>query len=181
MSNPTELSPNVENLQIGKGIVSFKKEGDSTFRDLGNVTSMVFVPKVTQLDHYTSRAGVKKRDVLITLEQLADVKIVMEEITAQNLALMVYGAVDLAAVGGPEVEIFGASQVKGALKFVGTNDVGPKLLINLDNVSWTPTGDLQMISDQWNNMEVTGAILPAEGGARAGKFGTIQVTNSTPS
>jgi hypothetical protein len=48
-------------------------------------------------------------------------------------------------------------------------------------VSWTPSGDLQMISDEWNNMEVLGAILPAESGPRVGKFGTIQITNSTPS
>jgi hypothetical protein len=38
-----------------------------------------------------------------------------------------------------------------------------------------------MISDEWNNMEVLGAILPAESGSRVGKFGTIQITNSTPS
>lgn len=181
MSNPTELSPNVENLQVGKGIVSFKKEGDSTFRDLGNAKSMVLTPQVTTLEHFTSRTGIKTRDVLMTLEQKAEVKLVLEEITAQNLQLMVYGSVDLAAVGGPTVEIFGASQVKGSLKFVGTNDVGPKVTMILDNVSWTPTGDLQMISDEWNNMEVIAAILPAESGARVGKFGTIQITNSTPS
>jgi hypothetical protein len=181
MSNPTELSPNVENLQVGKGIVSFWKEGDSEYRDLGNVKSMVLTPQVTTLEHFTSRTGIKTRDVLMTLEQKAEVKVIMEEITAQNLQLMVYGGVDLAAVGGPTVEIFGSTQIKGKLKFVGTNDVGPKITMILDNVSWTPSGDLQMISDEWNNMEVLGAILPAESGPRVGKFGTIQITNSTPS
>jgi hypothetical protein len=181
MSNPTEVSPNTENLQVGKGIVSFKKEGEATFRDLGNVTSIVITPEVETLEHYTSRTGIKTRDRLVTLQQKASVKIVMEEVTAQNLALMVYGAVDLAAAEGPTVEIFGASDVRGELKFVGTNTLGPKVNLTLDNVSWTPSGDLQMISDEWNNMEVTGAILPAESGPRVGKFGTFQITNSTPS
>lgn len=181
MSNPTELSPNVENLQVGKGIVSFKKEGDAEFRDLGNVTSMTLTPQIETLEHYTSRTGIKTRDRLIVRQQKATVKVVMEEITANNIALMVYGAIDEAAVGGPTVEIFGGLEVKGSLKFVGTNDIGPKVTMILDNVSWTPTGDLQMISDEWNNMEVEGALLPAESGPRVGKFGTIQITNSTPS
>ena len=181
MSNPTELSPNVENLQVGKGIVSFKKEGDADYRDLGNVNSIILTPEVETLEHYTSRAGIKKRDRLVTLQQKATVKMVMEEITANNLAMMVYGTVDEAAMGGPTVEIFGGQELKGALKFVGTNDLGPKITMILDNVSWTPSGDLQMISDEWNNMEVTGAVLPAESGGRVGKFGTLQITNSTPS
>ena len=35
----TETSPNVLNLQVGKGIVSFKRTGDADYRDLGNCTS----------------------------------------------------------------------------------------------------------------------------------------------
>ena len=181
MSNPTEVSPNVANLQVGKGIVSFMKEGDSVYRDLGNCTSFVITPNAETLEHFTSRMGTKKRDVLIVIQQTMDLKLVMEEFTAQNLAMMVYGSVDLAAVGGPEVEIFGTSVVKGAFKFVGTNDVGPKININLFNVSLTPDGDLEMISDEWNNMELLGAVLAAESGPNVGKFGTIQITNSTPS
>lgn len=177
----TETSPNVNNLQVGKGIVSFKKDGDVAYRDLGNVTSMTLTPEVETLEHFSSREGVRKRDVLIVLEQKMAVSIVMEEFTANNLAMMVYGSVDEAAVGGPTVEIFGISQVKGALRFVGTNDYGPKITVDLWNVSWTPSGDLQMISDEWNNMEVTGEVLAAESGPNAGKFGQMQITNSTPS
>jgi hypothetical protein len=181
MSNPTEISPNVENLQVGKGIVSFWKDGDADYRDLGNVTSMVLTPEVETLEHFSSRTGIKTRDRLITIQQKATVKLVMEEITASNLAMMVYGAVDEAAVGGPTVEIFGSTETRGKLKFVGENTIGPRVTMILDNINLTPSGDLQMISDEWNNMELTGAVLPAESGPRVGKFGTIQITNSTPS
>lgn len=181
MSNPTELSPNVDNIQVGKGIVSFKKDGDSTYRDLGNCTAFTITPDAETLEHFTSREGTKKRDLLIVIQQTATVAITMEEMTAQNIAMMVYGTVDLAAVGGPEVEIFGASEVKGALKFVGTNDVGPKMTVDLYNVSWKPSGDLNMISDEFNNMELEGDVLAASSGPNVGKFGLIKITNSTPS
>ena len=177
----TETSPNVNNLQVGKGIVSFKPTGDSVYRDLGNVTSFKITPDADTLEHFSSRTGVKTRDVLIVLQQKMKVTIVMEEFTAKNLAMMVYGTVDEAAIDGPAVEIFGLSQVKGSLRFVGTNDYGPKITVDLWNVSWTPSGDLEMISDEWNNMEVEGEVLAAESGPNAGKFGQMQITNSTPS
>ena len=177
----TEASPNVNNLQVGKGIVSFKKQGESDYRDLGNVTSFKITPDADTLEHFSSRTGVKKRDVLIVLQQKMKVTMVMEEFTANNLAMMVYGTVDEAAMDGPAVEIFGISQVKGALKFVGTNDYGPRVNVDLWNVSWTPSGDLEMISDEWNNMEVEGEVLAAESGPNAGKFGQMQITNQTAS
>ena len=39
-------SPNVNNYHIGKGIVTFKEEGGSTFVDLGNAPSFVYTPTV---------------------------------------------------------------------------------------------------------------------------------------
>lgn len=181
MSNPTELSPNVDNIQVGKGVVSFKKDGDSVYRDLGNCTAFTITPEVETLEHFTSREGTKKRDLIIVIQQKATVAITMEEITAQNIAMMLYGTTDLADVDGPKVEIFGTSVVRGALKFVGANDVGPKMNVELWNVNWTPSGDLNFISDEFNNMELEGAILAAQSGPNVGKFGYVQITNSTPS
>lgn len=177
MPAPTNESPNVGNLQVGKGIVSFQQDGTGEFRDLGNVTSLVITPEVDTLEHFSSREGTKKKDVTIVIQQKGTVKITMEEFTAKNLAIMVLGAVDEAAVGGPEVEIFASSSIQGALRFVGTNDVGPKITVNLYNVSFTPSGDLQMISDEWNNMEVTGDVLVAASGPNVGKFGVAKFTN----
>lgn len=179
MPTPTMHSPNVGNLQVGKGIVSFLKTGDSEYRDLGNVTSLVITPDMDTLEHFSSREGVKKKDLVIILEKKGTVKLVMEEFTAQNLAIMLLGDFDEAAVGGPTVEVFSTTQVTGALKFVGTNDVGPQMTVDLYNVSFTPSGDLEMISDEWNNMEVTADMLVAEDGPNAGKFGLVQFTNVT--
>jgi hypothetical protein len=79
------------------------------------------------------------------------------------------------------VEIFANSSITGELKFVGTNDVGPKITVNLYNVSFTPSGDLSMISDEFNSMEVTADVLAATSGPNSGKFGIAQFTNATVS
>ena len=179
MPAPTMESPNVGNLQVGKGIVTFKKDGDVDFRDLGNVTSLVVTPAVETLEHFSSREGVRKKDLVITLEQGGTVTVVMEEFTAYNFSIMTLGALDEMAVGGPEVEIFASTSVTGHLRFTGTNDVGPKITLDLYNVSFTPTGDLEMISDEWNNMEVQGDVLVAPSGPNIGKFGLAKFTNVT--
>lgn len=177
MGVPTLTSPNVNNLQVGKGIVSFKKDGEDDYRDMGNVSELTITPEVETLEHFSSRQGTKKKDLVIILEQKCTVKITMEEFTAANLALMVYGNVDEDAVGGPEVQIFANSSVTGQLRFVGTNDVGPKITVDLYNVSFTPSGDLSMISDEFNQMEVEADVLAATSGPNSGEFGLAKFTN----
>jgi hypothetical protein len=176
---PTTISPNVDNLQVGKGKVEFKKTGDSVFRHLGNCSAFVVTPEVETLEHFSSLQGTKKKDLVIVLEQRATAQITMEEFTPENFALMVYGDVDEAAVGGPTVEIFANSSISGHLRFTGTNDVGPKITVDLYNVSFQPTGDLGFISDEFNEMEVTGDVLAATSGEFEGKFGVAQFTNMT--
>jgi hypothetical protein len=173
-------SPNVGNLQVGKGIVSFQRDRTGAYKDLGNVTSFKVTPSVETLEHFSSREGTRKKDLEIVIEQGGEVVMVMEEFTAHNLSLMLMGTYDEGAMGGPEVEILAISEISGALRFVGTNDIGPKVTIDLYNVSFQPSGDLEMISDEWNNMEVTGQLLVApEGDANAGKFGLAKFTNVT--
>lgn len=177
----TSTSPNPDNYQVGKGIVSFRKKGDAVYRDIGNVSSMVITPDMTTLEHFSSREGVKKKDKTVIIEKKSTVVMTLEEFTPENVALMMLGAVDMAAVGGPEVEIFSENAVEGALRFVGTNEVGPRETVDLYNVSFLPNGDFGLISDEWNTMELTGDVLVAPetdaDADRRGKFGIIKFTN----
>lgn len=180
MPAPSTTSPNTGNLQVGKGIVSFKKEGSAEYRDLGNVSALTVTPDLTTLEHFSSREGVKKKDLTIIIEKKSTVVMTLEEFTPENLAMGLLGAVDLAAVGGPEVEIFSENAINGALRFVGTNEVGPKITIDLWNVSFLPNGDINFLSDEWNNMELTGDVLVAPtGDPNEGKFGLAKFTNVT--
>lgn len=170
-------SPNVGNYQVGKGIVSFMQDGDNQYRDLGNVSALSVTADIETLDHFSSRAGVRQKDLSIILEKAMTLNMTMDEVTARNLALKLAGTVDELAVGGPTVEIFAQNAINGALRFVGTNEVGPKVTMDLYNVSFRPDGDLDFISDEWNEMEATAEVLQANGGPNDGKFGILQITN----
>jgi hypothetical protein len=180
MPDPSIVSPNVGNLQVGKGIVSFMQEGTSMFRDLGNVTAMAITPNMTTLDHFSSREGVRKKDLTIIIEKQANVTLTMEEMTAQNIAIMLLGDVTFDPINGPSVEIFSRNTVTGWLRFTGTNEVGPKQTVDLYYVSFSPSGDYGLISDEWNNFQVSADVLVAPSGPNQGKFGTVQFTNVAP-
>lgn len=177
MAEPTLLSPNTGNYIVGKGIVSFKPEGAADFIDLGNCPSMEFTPNIEKLDHFSSREGTKSKDLSIVLEKGGTLVLTMEEWTARNLSIMLLGTIDELAVGGPEVDIFTESAVVGELKFVATNDVGPKWDFHFYNVSFTPSGALNPISDEWGAMEATADVLVSQTAPNVGKFGYAKLTN----
>lgn len=178
MAGPTLIAPNTGNLMIGKGICSFKRTGAADYVDLGNVTDVVLTPDMTTLEHFTSRAGVKQKDLTVILEKKSSLKFTMEEFTPHNVGLMVLGAVDELAVDGPTVEIFSESLITGAFRFVGTNDIGPKWQMDLYNISVLPSGDFGLITDEWGNMEITADVLADQAvGPTFGKFGILKLLN----
>jgi hypothetical protein len=79
-------SPNVQNYHIGKGIVSFKEVGGSTFTDLGNAPKFIYTPTVTKKEHFSSREGIKTKDFTAITEVGATIKVTLDEITGLNLA-----------------------------------------------------------------------------------------------
>jgi hypothetical protein len=62
------------------------------------------------------------------------------------------------------------SQIIGELNFTGTNDIGPKIVINLPVVQFGPTGAIGFIQDEYGQLELTGDVLAD---ATTGSFGTI--------
>jgi hypothetical protein len=180
MPAPTYLSPNTGNYQVGKGVVTFKRPGDVTPRDLGNVSSLVISPDVTQLDHMSSRTGVKSKDLSVTVEKKATLKMTADEVTAYNVSLLTLGTLDESAVGGPTVDYLNEASVTGELVFTGANSVGAQITMTIYNVSFKPTGDLQMITDEWNELEMEADVLVATEAPNAGKFAKIVFTNVTP-
>jgi hypothetical protein len=175
------IAPDTDNLQVGKGIVSFKPEGGATFIDLGNVAELEYTPTVEKLDHFSSRAGIRTKDKSIPVTRSGTLRILMEELTAQNLAMLLMGSIDTAATPGPTIEIFAVDTIRGEVKFVATNDVGPRWDLNFYNVEFSPSGSLNPISSEWNQIEVTGEVLLAEApSTNAGKVGLATLTNLPP-
>src|SRR6185436_9707614 len=87
-------SPDVQNYHIGKGIVTWKEAGGSTFVDLGNAPSFVYTPNVEKLEHFSSREGVKTKDFTPVTQVGATIKLTLDEITALNLSFFALAEID---------------------------------------------------------------------------------------
>lgn len=169
----TLASPNVENYSVGKGIVSVKfldAPADSDYVDVGNVTEFEFTPTVDKLDHFSSRAGVKEKDRSIVISRSAELRMVMEEITARNLSMLMLGAVVVSG-GVATIDILSTNVKVAAVKFEGTNDVGPKWTFEFPRVEFAPSKSFNPISEEWNSIEVTGEVV-----VQGGTFGTATST-----
>jgi hypothetical protein len=178
------IAPDPENYAVGKGIVSFKPVGEADFIDLGNCPEIEYTPSIEKLDHFTSRSGIKTKDKSVVIERGGELRILMEEMTAFNLSLLMMGTVGNDGPAGEEsVDIFTADTLRGELKFEATNDVGPRWNLHFYNVEFAPSGSFNPISDEWNNIEVTGEVLQASDSdpEHAGKTGLAWNVTPIPS
>jgi len=169
---PITNAADIDNTFIGKGIVKFMKADDvaGTYRDLGEVPEFEYTATVDKLDYFSSRSGIRTKARSVIRERSANLRMVMSELTADNLALYLMGEAT-AAVPPDEtytIDIFSLSEIVGALRFVGTNDVGAKVQLDFGNVSFTPSASFNPISEEWGQLEVTAEILVDD----TGKYGT---------
>jgi hypothetical protein len=162
-------------LQVGKGIAVFKKEGETTFRDLGNCPEIELTPSADNLDHFNARTGTKTKNKTIVISSSCELRIVMEEMAAFNLSLLLTGSIDESDPEVPVVNIGGQNAVRGEFRFYGMNDVGPKWNVTIPTVDFLPSGKLNLISDEWGNFEVTGQMAANDSGV----FGTMTPRDDT--
>ena len=172
------MAASTDNYFIGKGIVSFKPAGSETYRDLGNVPELEWVPELEELEHFSSREGVRTRDKTVIIEKKATMRLILEEWSTDNLALAFLGDVATTGEGtveDPEVTIvnmFSQNAISGSLRYVGTNDVGPKYQLDALNVTLIPSGSgIGFITDEWGQMELNAEI----GVDGEGNFATLTV------
>jgi hypothetical protein len=91
----TLVSPLTSQYYIGKGIVSIQLMSgvttpDIAYVDIGNVPVFEFVPNIASLPHYSSRLGVRSKDLEVNTEKQATLNMTMDEWTARNLRLALY-------------------------------------------------------------------------------------------
>lgn len=161
------VSPDIRNYTVGKGKVYFKGVDESDFRAVGNCPTFEFTPEVEKLEHFSSMEGVKVRDRTVIISKKGTLKIVTDEFTMVNLALAVLG--DITTPGGVEtIEIFAHNSISGEIKFIGTNEVGPRRVWHFLKVDFIPGQSVSPISDEWGLIELSGEVS-----ASGGSFGTI--------
>jgi len=140
------VSPDVQNYHIGKGIVSFKEVGGaSTFVDLGNAPSFVYTPTVEKKEHFSSREGIKTKDFTAITQVGATIKIQLDEITGENLAIFALGDLDTTTPGEATINGLSKAEFVGDIKVEGTNDIGQQVDFTA-TVSFVPSGDFSFIT-----------------------------------
>ena len=167
-------SPDVNNYHIGKGIVSFKEEGGSTFTDLGNAPSFSYSPTVERLEHFSSREGVKTKDFTAITQVGATVTFTLDEITGTNLAFFALAEPGTDVGGVITLNGLSKAEFKGEIKVVGTNDIGQKVDFTA-SVSFIPSGDFNFITDE-DNFSVITIEAEVQKGA-GGEFGIWTITD----
>lgn len=161
-----DVSPSTNNYSVLKGTVTFDRDPGGSPRDLGNCPSFKLTPTVTKLAHFSSRSGTKKKDKEIVTEQSVTLELTLDEITDENLAL--------ALMGTNTAGVFGLLQetlVQGTISFTGTNDEG-NLVSWTGEVSITPSGSIDLISDDWAVITISCEVLADPS---TGTFGTMTV------
>lgn len=161
--------PNVDNLSLFKGIIKWKAAGAGSYSDLGEcqsfTTSMNADTLVYNSRRHSSRIPVKT----VTLGKTMSVGITMSEFADSNLEIWAMGETG----GSPGViEIGTAAEVRGSLRYIGTNEVGQTFQVDLYDVLLTPNGDLEWLTDNdWSEMQLTGSV---NADPVTGSFGQIQ-------
>jgi hypothetical protein len=166
------MTASINNYTIGKGIVYFKKDGDPDYVDMGNCSEFEFTPEIEKLDHFSSREGVRQKDKTVVIQASGTLRLVLDEWSIENLKLAVLGSSALNSAGANVIQIFDQNSIKGSVKFVNTNDVGPQYEYIFSSVDFIPSSSLALISDEWGTIELTG-----ECAAVNGSFGTITELN----
>tara|TARA_R110000782_G_scaffold30776_2_gene76355 strand:+ start:1098 stop:1598 length:501 start_codon:yes stop_codon:yes gene_type:complete len=156
-------SADINNYYIGKGTLSWTPEG-GVLRDLGNVPEFELTPDLEKLAHFSSRAGIRKKDREVVISQSVALRLILEEWTIDNLQMALMGG----TITTNTFDIFAVSELRGQINFIGTNDVGPQIDIVLPLVSFTPSGSINPLSDDWAGLELTGEVLSV-----GGVFGTL--------
>lgn len=162
---PSAPAPSTGNYSILKAEVKFLKDGEVAYRHLGNAPTIQFTINVDVLDHFSSMAGIRSKDFTVVREKSAQIVLTLDEWDPENVAMAVLGTV----TGSPAtIDIMSESAITGALRIVGTNDVGVRCQWDFPNVSFRPSGALDLISEEFATMELTGDVL-----IEAGSFGTV--------
>ena len=170
-------SPNVHNYHIGKGIVSFKETGTSTFVDLGNAPKFIYTPTVDKLEHFSSREGVKTKDFTAVTQVGATIKVTLDEITGNNLAFFALAEQGTDTDGNITLSGLTKTQFDGEMQVEGTNDIGQH--VNWQGtVSFVPSGDFSFITDEdnWTLIQIEAEVMKGADGS----FGIWTIIDETP-
>ena len=130
--------------------------GDSDWIDVGNCPSFEVEPTRETRPHYSSRAGLRTRDLNPTVQTEYNLTFDLDELAASNMARFFMGTLNqstgvIAALQNADAEY--------AIKFVSDNPIGPNQTFYFWRCTLGPNGPLQLIGDEYLVMSFSGEGL----------------------
>ncbi|AZV21474.1 hypothetical protein [Mesorhizobium sp. M7A.F.Ce.TU.012.03.2.1] len=172
-------SPSTTNYFQGTGYAKFTPT-DGVERDFGNIVECEITPAQDKLEHKKNRGGSKRVDYTQFNNQSAQFRIVLDEITADNLGLALMSDVVVNTDGTKSIRIMSKSVITGSLEFIGDNDVGNKVHGYFPSVSFSPTGSFSPIEDtDFGQIELTADLLAVTYTDGITDFGQMVVTEAS--
>ena len=159
-------SPSVENLTLSTGILKWMAQGEGSYRDLGECAAFSTSMEFTTLPYMSRRHGSRIQVKEVTTEKTMTVTLTLNELSDLNLEMWASGTLS----GSPAVITMGDAEVRGSLRFIGKNDVGVKVQVDIFDVIFTP-GELNWLGDEWAEIPLTGRALAD---STTGSFGEIR-------
>lgn len=170
---PGLVSPDKRNLIVPKGFALIKPSDDSQKRHMGNMPSVTFTPSFETLEHFDAMSGLKTKDETLTLSQGGAVKFSAEEMTWNNLRLMIAAAVpNLTDLNNVTMNIFEQESIVAEWWWYATNKKGPRWRWHFNQLTFIPAGDIQLVGDGYGNLPVTGSVESVDGA-----FGTVTLAS----
>jgi hypothetical protein len=140
------------------------RTGESSYRHLGNAPTVQYTPNIEWLNHNSAMEGIRSRDAREPVEKTAQIVIQLEEWDPLNIELWAFGEM----TGSPPViDLLAEDEITGALRVIGTNTRGVRCQWDWPSVSFGPSSTLDLVTDEWASMELTGEVLGPD-------FGTVR-------
>lgn len=163
--------PNVDNLSLFKGIIKWMANGEASYRDLGEVSAFTTSMDAETLNYLSRRHSSRIPVKTITLGRTMTVAFTMSEPAPENVLMWLAGETS-GSPPGAVMSIGTASEVRGALRYIGTNEVGVPYQVDLYDVIINPTGDLAWLTDNdWSELQMQGTVMA---NTTTGSFGDVQ-------
>jgi hypothetical protein len=145
---------------------------------MGNIPEATFQMEPEKLPHFSSMAGIKKKDFSATVSITGTLNLVLEEITEENFKLALLGGDTEDNTDGNNVFYIGeVESITGIVEIIGSNDVGPKYTHTFPSVTFTPADAVSFIGEEYNSISLEGEVLAVTVGSRT-YFGTTELQGS---
>ena len=164
-----------DNYAIGKGILSIGDVAASpSFVEVGNCPTISLELTEERLEHFSSRGGLKNRDLYPLVKVQYTLTIETDEMTKENILLFCKGTDQ-----GGEIFAFDDLTKEYSMKFVEDNPIGPNRTWIFHRGILSAGGALVGIGDDWKKIALKFEGLTDETYHSTSPYFTIEFATTT--